>query len=108
MTEPRYKPRFRLEVEDEQGNRVVYKRTEDRMEAYRWVNETDAVRNVWIKDRAETGSGTYAFRRGYFGLSSPALDPYASEEYLKGVIQRLTDQALDRLDKRIDSLPPIG
>jgi|SRR6187431_1622998 len=106
-----YEPRFLIEVEvGKHGEmvRVPYHRTEDRMSAYSITARTDVKRNVWLTDHAETGPGSFAFRRGYYNLSSPALDFDAANEYLRGVIERLTDQALDRFDKYIDSLPPIG
>jgi hypothetical protein len=87
--------------------REPYLYTEDRLEAIRVTNETDAHRNVWITDNLETGPGPYLWRAGYYGRPSPATEPGDSLQYLQGIIDRLAHQALDRLDERFDNLPPI-
>lgn len=111
-----YKLRFGVYVEAIKGNmdgpRVLDSAYADRDEAVKVVNRIDERRNVWLVDHAEQNSSSAivrAYGQGYYNLPSVesygahsilSVEDLAATHYMDGVINRLGDKALDRVDAK--------
>jgi hypothetical protein len=112
-----YKPRWLIQVDSVRGDmdspKTDYDAYRDRGDTVDMVNQIDAYRNVYLVDRTEQESSSptvRAYGQGYYGLPYKEgfntglvfRDDLAVDHYIDGVINRLGDEALDRLDALVD------
>jgi hypothetical protein len=108
-----YKDRWLIQVDSVRGDmdspRKDLRAHSDMRDAVIDVNQVDRYQNVYLVDRALQTShfaDVRAYGQGYYGLKFREEDTSLSAEpadaslnhYMDGVIDRLGDEALDRLD----------
>ena len=105
-----YKPRYVVEVDAAkhgETHRVPWIATDDKEDAVEFVETLAPERNPAFVDRAfvkraNTAQGTRD--RAYYGLPFTSKTLSALDNFMQGRIERRADDALDRLDRLVDTM----